>query len=102
MHDKIFLFSAALLLGTYSGANYALDIDNELIPRPVIEKFRHTYPDALDMHAETVTHFGVPLIKISFKKGAEQELEYYRPNGSKFVNGSLLMRMKSRWKYSKP
>jgi hypothetical protein len=87
MRNKFFLISAAAVWAANSGGVYAQNIGDEQIPKPVLEKFQQRHPDAKEMHAESVTHFRTPLVKIGFKKGDDREIEYFRPNGAFFVNG---------------
>lgn len=65
-------------------------IAKDAIPEKILANFNKKHPNAINVAAETKTHFGQELYLIAFKEAKESDersIAYYRVNGHFYVNG---------------
>jgi hypothetical protein len=76
------LFSVSALAGAV--------LPKESIPEKILASFNKKHPNAINVTAETKTHFGQELYLIAYKEAKEADersIAYYRVNGNFYVNG---------------
>jgi hypothetical protein len=82
------LFSLCLIFLSVS-ANAEI-IGKDGIPTAILDQIYKKHPNAHDIAAEKKSHFTQELLKVAYKEGEEQIVEYYRPDGHFFVSGLII------------
>ena len=84
--------SSLLLTGTLSlilTANAWADAESA-IPGKIKDHILKRHPQATDLQAREVTHFGNKLLNVSYKDQAELNMELFRANGTLYSNVLLV------------